>query len=66
MYSCIVGELLGQLTRYIASTWPDGIVRQVRTSKREGLIAARQVGADAAKGDVIVFLDAHCEATKGW
>ena len=59
-------ELLQPLTDYISRTSPDGIVRQVRTEKREGLIAARQIGAAAANGDVMVFLDAHCEVTKGW
>ena len=63
---CVVEELLQPLSDYIARTWPDGIVRQVRTEKREGLIAARQIGAHAALGDVMIFLDAHCEVTKGW
>lgn len=38
----------------------------LRLPKREGLIAARLLGANNATGQVLTFLDAHCEATKGW
>jgi len=41
-------------------------VRLVRTSKREGLIRARLKGSAVAKGEVLVFLDSHCEAAEGW
>lgn len=33
---------------------------------RHGLIRAKIAGAEAAKGDVVVFLDSHCEANEGW
>ncbi|XP_011260286.1 polypeptide N-acetylgalactosaminyltransferase 5 isoform X2 [Camponotus floridanus] len=37
-----------------------------RTEKRSGLIRARLLGAKYVKGQVITFLDAHCECTEGW
>ncbi|XP_043276727.1 polypeptide N-acetylgalactosaminyltransferase 5 isoform X1 [Venturia canescens] len=37
-----------------------------RTQKRSGLIRARLLGAKHVKGQVITFLDAHCECTEGW
>ena len=46
--------------------WPDGVVKIVRTKERSGLIRARIAGAKAATGDVLIFLDSHCEAAPGW
>ena len=41
-------------------------VKLVRNPEREGLIRARNNGAIAATGDVVVFLDAHCEVAYNW
>jgi polypeptide N-acetylgalactosaminyltransferase len=41
-------------------------IKVLRTGKRSGLIRARLIGAQESKGQVITFLDAHCECTKGW
>ncbi|KAJ8353899.1 hypothetical protein SKAU_G00214660 [Synaphobranchus kaupii] len=41
-------------------------VRVVRMEQRSGLIRARLKGASLSTGQVITFLDAHCECTVGW
>ena len=41
-------------------------VRLIRSQKRLGLIRARTLGAEYASGEVLIFLDSHCEATPGW
>lgn len=54
------------MKKYVEETWPDGIVKIVRTTERSGLIRARIAGAKAATGDVLIFLDSHCEVGPGW
>lgn len=39
--------------------------RVLRSGTRVGLINARLIGAREAKGQVLTFLDAHCECTVG-
>jgi polypeptide N-acetylgalactosaminyltransferase len=41
-------------------------VRLLRLSERAGLIRARLAGARMAVGNVLVFLDAHCEVVQNW
>lgn len=41
-------------------------VKIIRTGQRIGLIKARLEGAKNATGQVLIFLDAHCEVTQGW
>ncbi|CAM9486045.1 unnamed protein product [Phaeothamnion confervicola] len=41
-------------------------VRVIRTTRREGLIRGRMLGASYARGDVIIFLDSHVEVAPGW
>nr|XP_033771648.1 polypeptide N-acetylgalactosaminyltransferase 6-like [Geotrypetes seraphini] len=42
------------------------VVRVLRHPARKGLVGARLLGAEQAKADVLVFLDAHCECWPGW
>ena len=41
-------------------------VRLIRNEEREGLIRTRTNGAKAARGEVVIFLDAHCEVNRNW
>lgn len=38
----------------------------IRNEERQGLIRAKTIGARAANGDILVFLDAHIRAYPGW
>ena len=41
------------------------LVKIVRERERVGLIRARLTGARHATGDVLTYLDSHCECTTG-
>ncbi|XP_060681448.1 polypeptide N-acetylgalactosaminyltransferase 4 [Hemiscyllium ocellatum] len=55
--------LKSQLEQYVSNLQR---VRLIRTNKREGLVRARLIGATFSTGDVLTFLDCHCECVPGW
>ncbi len=54
------------LERELEKPYYKGRVVLVRNPEREGLIRSRNNGAVAATGEVVVFLDAHCEVGANW
>ncbi|KRT82492.1 hypothetical protein AMK59_3039 [Oryctes borbonicus] len=59
-------DLKGLLQHYINTRLSNYDVKLIHLEHRMGLIRARLQGARLATGNVMVFLDAHCEATEGW
>uniref|UniRef100_UPI00358F5F81 N-acetylgalactosaminyltransferase 7-like isoform X2 n=1 Tax=Myxine glutinosa TaxID=7769 RepID=UPI00358F5F81 len=58
-------HLKERLEEYIKQ-W-NGLVKLFRNSQRQGLIRARSTGAQKAElGQVLVYLDAHCEVGMNW
>uniref|UniRef100_A0A8C5N278 Polypeptide N-acetylgalactosaminyltransferase n=1 Tax=Leptobrachium leishanense TaxID=445787 RepID=A0A8C5N278_9ANUR len=58
-------HLKGRLEEYVKQ-W-NGLVKVFRNERREGLIQARSIGAQKAKlGQVLIYLDAHCEVGINW
>lgn len=57
------GQLKSALSEYVARL---EAVKLLRSNKRLGTIGARMLGATRATGDVLVFMDAHCECHPGW
>ncbi|XP_065053024.1 polypeptide N-acetylgalactosaminyltransferase 13-like [Rhopilema esculentum] len=41
-------------------------IKVVRNKQRDGLVRSRLRGAAMSNGEVLTFLDSHCEATDGW
>ncbi len=54
------------LEKLLEQPYYRGRVRLIRNAEREGLIRSRNNGAVAARGEVVIFLDAHCEVNENW
>ncbi|XP_040208886.1 polypeptide N-acetylgalactosaminyltransferase 15 [Rana temporaria] len=57
------GHLKSALSEYISRI---GGVKLIRSNKRLGVIGGRMLGAARATGEVLVFMDPHCECHPGW
>ena len=55
-------RLISRRPRNISRT----VLYQDYLFKRQGLMRARITGARAARGDALIFLDAHCETGVDW
>lgn len=57
------GHLKSVLSEYVSHL--DG-VRLIRSTRRLGVGGCRALGAARAAGEVLVFMDSHCECQKDW
>ncbi|XP_074469889.1 polypeptide N-acetylgalactosaminyltransferase 15-like [Sebastes fasciatus] len=57
------GHLKSVLSEYVSHL--EG-VRLIRSTRRLGVGGCRSLGAARAAGEVMVFMDSHCECQKGW
>uniref|UniRef100_A0A914UMS0 Polypeptide N-acetylgalactosaminyltransferase n=1 Tax=Plectus sambesii TaxID=2011161 RepID=A0A914UMS0_9BILA len=60
------GDAGKQVGEYASANWPSDLVKMSKTERREGLIRAKVVGSRKATGEVLVFLDSHCEVNQMW
>ncbi|XP_061597892.1 polypeptide N-acetylgalactosaminyltransferase 15-like isoform X2 [Cololabis saira] len=57
------GHLKSALSEYVSQM---AGVRLIRSTRRLGVGGCRTLGAAKAIGEVLVFMDSHCECQKGW
>ena len=56
MFSASDGAELAQIQKVVV----------LRNERREGLMRSRVRGAEAARSEILTFLDSHCECNKNW
>ena len=59
-------EIVDVLPWYVENRFQNYNVRLIRNPTQKHLVEARLVGAKSATGEVLVFLEGHCEVTPGW
>ncbi|VDP14771.1 unnamed protein product [Heligmosomoides polygyrus] len=59
-------KLSKYLNEFAAANGWTSKMRVERSDERQGLIRAKNLASRLATGDVLVFLDSHCEVTDGW
>lgn len=55
-----------EVKKYAEKNWPSSKIKFLKTEKNEGLIRAKMFGASKSVGEVLVFLDSHCEVNENW
>uniref|UniRef100_H2ZBM1 Polypeptide N-acetylgalactosaminyltransferase n=1 Tax=Ciona savignyi TaxID=51511 RepID=H2ZBM1_CIOSA len=59
-------EILPEVERLVAKFYLESKLHGLRSDEQQGLIRARMFGARYATGDILIFLDSHCEVNNGW
>ncbi|CAH2084297.1 unnamed protein product [Euphydryas editha] len=59
-------ELKGKLRHYVRTRLPPDLIRILRLPDRVGVTRSRHAGSRVATGDVMIFLDSHCEGVVDW
>ncbi|VDK29044.1 unnamed protein product, partial [Anisakis simplex] len=55
-----------KIRNYLKENWSSDLVKMLKTEKNEGLIRAKIFGAERSSGEVLIFLDSHCEVNERW